>query len=175
MEMDEKKEKLSPHSSIFSVEAKAIDMALTMIKKSSKQSFLILSDSLSCLKAIQSFETQNPQILKLKLKIHSLSQKGIFVTFLWIPSHVGIDGNDMADEYAKQGLNLPKISETKIPYTDYKHGISKLIHSHWEADWKTQTGNKLHHIQPKLCERKITSLTRKNSVIYTRIKIGHTK
>ena len=175
MEIDDKHERLKPDASIFSAEAKAIDLALNMINKSSEQSFLILTDSLSCVKAIQSYETPNPQILNLKLKIHSILQRGVNITFLWIPSHVGIDGNDMADEYAKEGLNLPEISKTKVIHKDYRQSISNLIHKHWEADWNAQTFNKLHEIQPKLSERKGTKLTRKNSVIYTRLKIGHSK
>ena len=175
MEIDEKHEKLQPNASIFSAETKAIDLALKMINKSSEKSFLILTDSLSCVKAIQSYDTPNPQILKLKLNIHSILQRGVNVTFLWIPSHVGIDGNDMADEYAKEGLKLPEISKTKVIHTDYRQSISNLVHKQWEADWDVQTLNSLHVVQPKLIKRKGITLTRKNSVIYTRLKIGHSK
>ena len=70
---------------------------------------------------------------------------------------------------------MPEISKTKVIHKDYRQSISNLIHKHWEADWNAQTFNKLHEIQPKLSERKGTKLTRKNSVIYTRLKIGHSK
>ena len=52
--------------------------------------------------------------------------------------------------------------------------MSKFIHSKWEADWNDQTSNKLHSIKPKLQPRKPLRMTRKDCVIFTRLKIGHT-
>ena len=38
----------------------------------------------------------------------------VHVIFLWMPSHVGIDGLDFADEYTKESLKLPKSSKIKL-------------------------------------------------------------
>ena len=52
--------RLPPSSSIFTAEAKAIILALKFIAASNKSKFIICSDSLSCLLAIQSEKLKNP-------------------------------------------------------------------------------------------------------------------
>ena len=173
-EMDEMSKALPADASIFTAEAAALDMALSSIGKSKRQAFVIMSDSLSCLQALKAHDTLDPRILKLKLKYNSLSLKGKSVVFAWIPSHVGIDGNDMADELAKESLSADVASNFKLPYQDYKHKTRLFIRSKWEEDWSKQIHNKLHHIKPKIKPRDFMPMTRRDSVIYTRIRIGHT-
>ena len=64
---------------------------------------LILSDSLSSLKALAKGGTNIH--LELQQKIlkyaHVILVKGIDLTFMWLPSHVGIVGNDFVDQAAK--------------------------------------------------------------------------
>ena len=61
-------------------------------------------------------DTLDPRILKLWLKYNSLSLKGKSIAFAWIPSHVGIDCNDMADELAKSSLSYDVTPGFKLPY-----------------------------------------------------------
>ena len=170
----EQSQRIPSAASIFTAEANAIEMALNATKKSKNNSFLILSDSLSCLTALMSSETKNPIILKLKLKMHIILSKGINISFLWIPSHVGIEGNEMADELAKAGLSSENIKYLKVPQSDYKQIITQHFQSKWQASWSEQTSNKLHAIQPKLRPRTNLGLSRRDGVKYTRLKIGHT-
>ena len=149
-------------------------MALSAIGKSKRRAFVIFSDSLSCLQALRAHDTLDPRILKLRLRYNSLSLRGKSIAFAWIPSHVGIDGNDMADELAKSSLSYDVTPGFKLPYQDYKHRTRLLIHSKWEEDWSQQTHNKLHHIKQKIKQRNNMPMKRRDSVIYTRIRIGHT-
>ena len=48
--------------------------------------------------ALKSSKEKNPIILKLKQKIHTILTKGIAISFIWVPSHVGIAGNELADD-----------------------------------------------------------------------------
>ena len=74
-------------------------------------------DSLSSLQAIKSCKVKNSLILKI-LKDHSqLINSGKSITFCWIPSHVGIRGNEDADIAAKTGLDVTT-TNMRFPVSD---------------------------------------------------------
>ena len=83
-------QRIPDDSSIFTAEAKAVDLALDFISTCDAiNKFIIFSDSLSVLKAMNHTSSKNPQIQKLLEKFHELlAYKEIVLC--WIPSHIGI-------------------------------------------------------------------------------------
>ena len=66
-------QRIPDDSSIFTAEAKAIDLALDFITTcDANNKFIIFSDSLSVLKAMNHTSSKNPQIQKLLEKCHEL-------------------------------------------------------------------------------------------------------
>jgi hypothetical protein len=55
---------LPDHSSIFSAESRAVLLALDIMKQSCERRFIILSDSLSCLKSLENRNFQTPSFSK---------------------------------------------------------------------------------------------------------------
>jgi ribonuclease HI len=108
--------RLPNNALIFSAESSAILLALDMISQTSHLKFLILSDSLSCINSIENKDLQNPFIVKILDRLHKLLSTGVCITFVWVPSHIGIAGNTAADATAKSGLCL-QISNSLIPYS----------------------------------------------------------
>ena len=78
--------------------------------------FIIFSDSLSVLKVMNHTSSKNPQIQKLLEKCHELLTNKEIV-LCWIPSHIGIQGNEMVDKQAKTSLSLDPTS-IKIPFSN---------------------------------------------------------
>ena len=74
---------------------------------SRRKLFIIYSDSLSCLQAIGNEDMDNPFIQKILVTHTEWTQDGKHVTLCWIPSHIGIDGNEEADKAAKDSLSEP--------------------------------------------------------------------
>ena len=92
--------RLPDDSSIFTAEAKAVDLALYFIRTcDTYNKFIIFSDSLSVLKAMNHTSSKNPQIQKLLEKCHEiLANKEIVLC--WNPSQICILGNKMVYQQA---------------------------------------------------------------------------
>jgi ribonuclease HI len=101
--------KLPDNASIFTAEAKAIDLALSYIVQHTHDKFVIFSDSLSVLISIKNKKSDNIIIRKLLLRFHDIL-KTKYVRLYWIPSHVGIRGNEKVDALAKHSLNFQKMT-----------------------------------------------------------------
>ena len=92
-------------SSIFTAEAKAVDLALDFIRTcGTNNKFIIFSDSLSVLKAMHHTSSKNTQIQKLLEKCHELLANKEIVLCL-IPSHIGNQENEIVDKQAKKSLS----------------------------------------------------------------------
>ena len=161
-------------SSIFTAEAKAILSALNYIKTCRMKSFVIYTDSLSCLQAITSGTSRHPLILKIIKLVDTLSKCQYDVTFCWLPSHTGIAGNEKADAAAKDALK-GDISNIKIPYSDFKPSISKYIRDIFQSLWDEQTNNKLHEIKSSVGLSVLSSRKRYEQTILRRCRIGHSR
>ena len=57
-----------------------------------RQNTLICTDSISCLISLKNTFTQDPLILDIQDKIHTATQKGIDIAFVWVLGHTGIAG-----------------------------------------------------------------------------------
>jgi ribonuclease HI len=51
------------------------------------------------------------------MRVHYLLSDGRNITFMWLPSHVGLAGNVAVDAAAKAALTLPPAASV-IPYSD---------------------------------------------------------
>ena len=152
--------------SIFTAEVEAINKALTYVKVSTRKSFVIFSDSMSVLQAIESQESKNPLVNRVLQACQKILSNGKFITFCWLPSHRDIRGNEDADRAAKDAL-------TK---TDVFMKIQPFISSLWQERWDKEVGNKLHAIMPQIDEKYYSGCTnRKDEVIINRLRIGYTR
>ena len=92
--------------------------------------------------------SKNLQIQKLLEKCHELlANKDIVLC--WIPSHIGIQGNEIVNQQAKASLSLEPAS-FKIPFSNFKPSINKYILDQWQTSWNNNIGNKLLEIKPTM-------------------------
>jgi ribonuclease HI len=86
-------------STVFSTEQEAI-----WLTEGTQRNKVIITDSLCTLTAINgnTNHTNNPKTIKLR-KMMDRNRKQI--TLLWVPGHMGIPGNELADEEAKAALD----------------------------------------------------------------------
>ena len=166
--------RLPKFSSIFSAEMQAIMLALDFIESSIHDKFLILSDSLSSLQAINNRKFDSPVVQQVLEKCHFLSTTDKIVSFCWIPSHVGISGNERADAAATSALNFP-VSDIKIPYSDLKQRINSHLVNKWQMQWSNVVFNKLQPIKPSIGDTKLKDIfKRRDELVLHRARLGHT-
>lgn len=172
----EKKAPLNQHFSIFSAECVAIILALKVIFEFSNKfkRFTVFSDSYSVIQSIKKFNPKHPYVKEIQewlQRCHSVFKD---INFCWVPSHVGIPGNEHVDKLAKDSIS-DIILPFKVFYKDAFPSAKKSVRRQWQQYWSTQTDNKLNRIKPRLAKWN-TALQplRRNEVILCRLRCGHT-
>jgi len=167
--------RLPNKASIFRAELYAITQAMDLIRRSKDTKFIIFSDSMSSLEALNSFKIELDLVLRIIKDYTNLTNAGKTIEFCWIPSHVNIPGNERADTAAKAALGLT-VSSMKLPACELIPRISKFCREEWQDIWNSAANNKLHAIYPVVgtsCHNNL--ITRREAVIINRLKIGHSR
>ena len=91
--------RLPDNNTIFAAEATTITLTLDHYRHmdSVKHDVVFYSGSMSCLQAIEGKDMENPLICHIMNFFWALSDKGTCVRFCWVPSHCGIEGNEIMD------------------------------------------------------------------------------
>ncbi|XP_044744603.1 uncharacterized protein LOC123306596 [Coccinella septempunctata] len=168
-----KKFKLPITSSIFTGELYAIHQAMKHIEENAYINNVICTDSLSSLQSIKSRTISNPLVRKILDTNTTISQQGKKAVILWIPSHMGIPGNEKADREA----NDARYSGTcvnDITNYDLKSFCRRTVIGEWNVKWN-QTPSKLRLIDPTIQNHTSNCITnRRDLIILRRLRIGHT-
>lgn len=162
------------YMSNYDAEIAAIDLALTELTdhKDSFSKAVILVDSSSAIQGVTGNQSkESPTISRIRSNIRTLFSWNKVIVFQWVPSHVGIEGNENADALAKIGTDLPqenlpiptetlkKVAQRKVQKLQNDIHVDRSRGKAWEDiqnDW------------PKFCQK-----PRKEAVAAFRIKTGH--
>lgn len=98
--------KLFPEISSYTAESIAFYMALKEIKNGMLLPSVIFTDCLSVVKAIEKPYSNIQQIYEILVKsmLHQICIKPQVLHIVWIPSHVGIEGNELVDHITKMAI-----------------------------------------------------------------------
>ncbi|GFW73635.1 RNase H domain-containing protein [Trichonephila clavipes] len=96
-----------------------------------------------------------------------------YIRFCWIPGHAGITGNELADTAARSATGSSE--RFPIPHSDLKACFRQKLQSVWQSNWDQQTENKLHSVMLILAPTVPSSNNRREQVIWTRLRLGHTR
>ena len=110
----------------------------------------ILTDSLSSCKALQK-QLSLPYITETIHEVIRLLTK-TDGSIMWVPAHVGIEGNEMADQLAKDSIrNEEEIVENKISQGDCRTMMTNELHEVWQKSYNEEVkGGKFRKIMPKI-------------------------
>jgi len=145
-EHNSKSVRLPNNISIFRAELYALDLAIDVVCRSRELDLVIVSDSKSSLEAINNFQIEVDIVQKFIKDYTILSNSGKNILLCWMPSHMGIRGNEKADTAAKAALS-PSVIPMKLPASKFFPCVNTLISEEWQKIWDNCTGNKLRCIR----------------------------
>jgi len=169
--------RINDSSSVYTAELTAIKLTLTYITQhhnTANTKVVILSDSLSSLTSIDvGRSASKPNLLNKVLGLIDRIQADL--TFVWIPSHVDITGNEIADQ----------IAGTATSYNDITHDVELELHEMqslaerhimklWQTRWQECTTSAHYKtLEPAVSKTiKYTHNARSSEVLITRLRLG---
>lgn len=165
------------NSSIYAAECAALKEAFQWIVNNEHVgAYLICTDSLSAVSTLEKHKIKNKWHDEMIQLYRSIRETGNDIKIMWIPSHIGIIGNEKADCEAKRALGDPYETVTSIDYKEIKTVIKNQIILQWQALWSATRDNKLREVKPSVKPYSSAFIgNRKDDVVLARIRIGHTK
>ncbi|GBM35040.1 hypothetical protein AVEN_240390-1 [Araneus ventricosus] len=113
----------------------------------------------------------HPVAMDILALLNILQNRDFDILFCWIPGHVGIVGNNLADNAAKTASSF---LQREIPCCDAKKSFVRRLQSLWQESWDRQTNNKLHILKPTISSWPCMPV-RELDVKVTILRIGHTR
>ena len=160
-------------ATILSAELYAITIAVNQAKNSNKDC-VILSDSYSALMCLQDRDNENPTVKHIQYECHNLKQRNKRLVFYWIPSHMGIYGNEMADQAAKLASTRPH-EYIPVFYKDWHPILTSKVNEWWNQRWREKR-QKLYFVKESAGQWRIPGrINRAQEVIINRLRCGHTR
>ena len=134
----------------------------------------IVSDSKSSIQALTSPQSKNPLINETRDLCYKTNKQ---FRLCWVPSHVGITGNEIADNLANRATKNSVQMANSLRRCDAKSKIKCKMKNLWSQRWSQNVSNKLW----KITGDSISPLPRPPSDdriwerTLTRLRIGHTR
>ena len=168
--------KIQCDASIFTAELLAIKSAVEKGETAPENKTIIVTDSKSSVQAIQKVYSRNPIVQEIKGKAHNSPKK---FQLCWVPSHVGIAGNEAADRAAREALRNATTTDVPTLRSDLKAKIKNKSKQEWLSRWKNHTYPRLNYLRAITDDLTPLSNTtcenRSWERILTRLRLGYSR
>ena len=94
---------------------------------------MIFSDSLSALQVLEKLKNDYLLLIQIQNILHKIDVDQKEIVFMWVPGHVGIWRNEVADRAAEEALEEEPIDDL-MPFPDLKPLTAEFIHQVWQKN-----------------------------------------
>jgi hypothetical protein len=136
--------------------------------------FAIFSDSLSSKQSFETGRSQSRPNLFTEI-IDRLYDMVSEIVLIWVPSHIGIQGNEKADALAGSATAKPTVDmEIKWELSDAYAHVARYITAKWQEQWNNgTTGRHRHAVGPVITrDCRIVYRSRSLEVMAHRLRLG---
>ncbi|XP_067132776.1 uncharacterized protein [Centruroides vittatus] len=146
--------RLNNNCTVYQAELLAIREAVKYyIESMTDKTVLICTDSRSALDALCQYRDTNRITNDIKTMIKQYNGKGT-IGFKWVRAHVGVAGNERADQLAKEATNKTEIDFTELPASYIKWEIRDSMRRRWQLSWnESDKGRHTYNVLPNIEER----------------------
>lgn len=166
--------KLDNKSDNYEAELFAILKALIWIEDNEVNPSVIFTDSLSAIQAINSRKSSPNIINEIYYTLYKIQNKGIVTSIVWIPSHVGIKGNEEADKIARKYNGEEILYKKETNKKELYKEIDKMAIEIWQDRWdNAEKGKFYYQINNKVKEKvDFHNQNRKKETTLSRFRYG---
>ncbi|KAJ2947204.1 hypothetical protein O0L34_g16912 [Tuta absoluta] len=101
-----KKYKLEGYCTVFQAELFALLKATELALETGAETTNVMSDSRSSLELLRNSQSFHPLSFQIRKNIKDLQTRNQTIRLFWIRAHVGVEGNERADQLAKQAAKM---------------------------------------------------------------------
>ena len=163
---------------VFTAEMLAVPWALRWVEDNKQGHLILCSDTAAALNSIKEGKSKSRPdlIVEILQSVFRIYKAGREVGFLWVPAHVGVKGNEEADEEAKKAVKEETV-QINLQYgaPQYMEKINRALKERWQKSWeKERKGRAYFSIQVNVNKDRCTfRCIRKDDVAITRLRLGH--
>uniref|UniRef100_A0A3B5QAR3 Reverse transcriptase domain-containing protein n=1 Tax=Xiphophorus maculatus TaxID=8083 RepID=A0A3B5QAR3_XIPMA len=163
--------------SVYTGEMLAILLALQWVEDIKPLKTVICSDSSSALLSLKNTQSDSRMDILFEIfhTLFRIQNMGLIVIFVWVPAHIGVEGNERADKMAKRAIQNPISFTVKTSKSEGKSMVKGKLMEKWQKRWdEEKTGRWFYKIQKIVGERRNGRRNRKEERVITRLRFGHT-
>ena len=129
----ESKVRIPDTSTVYQAEIQAIKEAARILAEIPDLTTIkIFVDSQAALRTLQSCFIKSKLALQMIQLLNTVPHTSL--VFVWTKAHIGTEGNEKADQLAKDATELDEITEIPAPYCGIKDMIDRGIRSLWQTE-----------------------------------------
>ena len=135
--------KLHRDATIFTSELYAIQEAVKTGKSLPSETTVIISDSKSSIQALTKPFSKNSLVKNIQKEAYDSTNEFLMC---WVPSHIGVHGNEIADKLARETTKRTEVLQTPLLRNDLDASIKRKTKAEWQTRWQNMSPN-LNHLR----------------------------